>query len=104
MHMLNLNKKGPLLRELRITPIAIIDPPLLNAAGLHAATFLLLAKECGVDVDEHTLQSSLRHVYRFAGHGNVAYGDHLPEGGFAGNGKTEGLAFTMQAAGPRSDG
>lgn len=70
----------------------------LNAAGLHAVTLLLMAKECGVDVDEHTLQSSLYHVYRFAGHGNVAYGDHLPEGGFTGNGKTEGLAFTMQAA------
>jgi hypothetical protein len=70
----------------------------LNAAGLHAVTFLLMAKECGVDVDDHTLQSSLRHIYRFAGHGNVAYGDHLPEGGFAGNGKTEGLAFTMAAA------
>ncbi|MDX1679909.1 MAG: DUF6288 domain-containing protein [Akkermansiaceae bacterium] len=70
----------------------------LNAAGLHAVTFLLLAKECGVDVDEHTLESSLYHVYRFAGHGNVAYGDHLPESGFTANGKTEGLAFTMQAA------
>lgn len=70
----------------------------LNAAGLHAVTFLLMAKECGVDVDEHALQSSLYHIYRFAGHDNVAYGDHLPEGGFAGNGKTEGLAFTMQAA------
>lgn len=70
----------------------------LNAAGLHAVTFLLLAKECGVDVDDHTLQTSLYHIYRFAGHENVAYGDHLPEGGFAGNGKTEGLTFTMQAA------
>jgi len=70
----------------------------LNAAGLHAATFLLMAKECGVDVDEHTLLTSMTHVYRFAGHGNVAYGDHLPEGGFTANGKTEGLAFTMKAA------
>ena len=70
----------------------------LNSAGLHATTFLILAKECGVDVDEHTLQSSLYHIYRFAGHNNVSYGDHLPEGGFAGNGKTEGLTFTMQAA------
>ena len=70
----------------------------LNAAGLHATTFLILAKECGVAVDEHTLQSALYHIYRFAGHNNVAYGDHLPEGGFAGNGKTEGLAFTMAAA------
>jgi glucarate dehydratase len=27
---------GPLIKELHITPIATIDPPLLNAAGLHA--------------------------------------------------------------------
>lgn len=28
--------KGPLIKEVYITPIAIVDPPLLNAAGLHA--------------------------------------------------------------------
>ena len=28
--------KGPKIREMIITPIAIVDPPLLNAAGLHA--------------------------------------------------------------------
>jgi len=70
----------------------------LNGAGVHCVTYLLLAKECGVDVDEHTLQSSLKHFYRFAGHGNVAYGDGLPEGGFVDNGKTLGLAFAMSAA------
>lgn len=30
------SKKGPLIREIHITPIAVTDPPLLNAAGLHA--------------------------------------------------------------------
>jgi glucarate dehydratase len=30
------NKKGPKIKEFNITPIAIVDPPLLNAAGLHA--------------------------------------------------------------------
>jgi glucarate dehydratase len=30
------NKKGPKIKEFHITPIAVIDPPLLNAAGLHA--------------------------------------------------------------------
>ena len=30
------NRKGPKIKELHITPIAVIDPPLLNAAGLHA--------------------------------------------------------------------
>lgn len=39
--MNNLNEKlaskaGPAIQEIRITPIAIVDPPLLNAAGLHA--------------------------------------------------------------------
>lgn len=29
-------RKGPKIKEVRITPIAIADPPLLNAAGLHA--------------------------------------------------------------------
>jgi glucarate dehydratase len=30
------NKKGPKIKQFNITPIAIVDPPLLNAAGLHA--------------------------------------------------------------------
>jgi glucarate dehydratase len=29
-------KKGPSIKEVNITPIATVDPPLLNAAGLHA--------------------------------------------------------------------
>ena len=70
----------------------------MNAAGVHCLTFLLLAKECGVDVDEHTLQSCLYHFYRYAGHWNVSYGDGLPEGGGVDNGKNGGLAFAMAAA------
>ncbi|HSC37604.1 MAG TPA: enolase C-terminal domain-like protein, partial [Chitinophagaceae bacterium] len=30
------DKGGPVIKEIIITPIAIVDPPLLNAAGLHA--------------------------------------------------------------------
>ncbi|HEX5790850.1 MAG TPA: DUF6288 domain-containing protein, partial [Luteolibacter sp.] len=70
----------------------------LNGAGVHCVTYLMLAKECGVDVDQHTFDTALQHFYRFAGHGNVAYGDGLPEGGFVDNGKTGGLAFAMSAA------
>jgi len=29
-------KRGPLIKDVIVTPIAIVDPPLLNAAGLHA--------------------------------------------------------------------
>ncbi len=70
----------------------------MNAAGVHALKFLLLAKECGVDVDDHTLQTSLRQFFRYAGRGNVPYGDGLPERGFVDNGKVGGLAFAMAAA------
>jgi glucarate dehydratase len=31
-----LNRTGPKIKEFHITPIAVVDPPLLNAAGLHA--------------------------------------------------------------------
>jgi hypothetical protein len=70
----------------------------MSAAGVHCVKFLLLAKECGVDVDDYTLQTSLRQFFRFTGRGNVPYGDGLPEGGFVDNGKVGGLAFTMAAA------
>jgi hypothetical protein len=70
----------------------------LNGAGVHCVTYLMLAKECGVNVDQNTFDTALEHFYRFAGHGNVAYGDGLPEGGFVDNGKTGGLAFAMAAA------
>ena len=70
----------------------------MNAAGLQSVSFLLLARECGAKVDEFTLQESLKHLYRYAGHNNVPYGDGLPEGGFVDNGKVGGLAFTMAAA------
>jgi hypothetical protein len=70
----------------------------LNAAGIHGPTFLMLAKECGVEVDEKILLASLKQFYRFAGKGSVPYGDHFPETYFIDNGKTGALAFTMAAA------
>ena len=70
----------------------------LNACGVHVVTFLLLAKECGAEVDEYTLQTSLKQFYRYAGRGNTPYGDGLPEMSFVDNGKTGALAFTMAAA------
>ena len=70
----------------------------LNAGGTAVVTFLMLAKECGVDVDEHTFHSALTHFYRFAGRGNNPYGDNKPEIGFVDNGKNGNLAFAMAAA------
>lgn len=71
----------------------------LNAAGVHCVTFLMLAKTCGVNVDEKTLQSSLSHFFDYSGKGSVPYGDYVPKPGFSDcNGKTGGLALAMTAA------
>jgi len=70
----------------------------LHAAGVHCLTALLMARMCGVEVDESTLQEVLTQFYRFAGRGNLAYGNGLPENGFTDNGKTSGLAVAMAAA------
>ncbi|MFT6792537.1 MAG: hypothetical protein ACJAR1_000519 [Rubritalea sp.] len=70
----------------------------LNAASTGVVTFLLLAKECGVDVPENSLQGALRHHFRYAGRGGNPYGDDRPEVGFVDNGKNGILAFTMAAA------
>ena len=77
---------------------------LMNPAGAQVLTTLLLAKECGVEVDEETLLGSLRYFYRFAGRGTVPYGDHRGEGGLGSNGKDGMIAAAMQiAAGARGD-
>jgi len=70
----------------------------LHAAGVHCTTFLVMARLCGVHVDQRLFDTALTQFYRYAGHGNVAYGDGPPEGGFRDNGKTSGLAVTMAAA------
>ncbi len=70
----------------------------LNAAGTGVVTFLLLAKECGVEVPGHSLQGTLRHHFRYVGRGGNPYGDDRPEVGFVDNGKNGILAFTMAAA------
>jgi hypothetical protein len=71
---------------------------LMNPAGAQVLTTLLLAKECGVAVDEKTLLGALEYFYRFAGHGTVPYGDHRGEGGLGSNGKDGMIAAAMQVA------
>ncbi len=70
----------------------------LNAAGTSVVTFLMLAKECGVNVPDHALIDALVHFFRFAGRGNNPYGDNRPEDSFVDNGKNGNLAFAMAAA------
>ncbi|HSP43900.1 MAG TPA: DUF6288 domain-containing protein, partial [Luteolibacter sp.] len=70
----------------------------LNAGGTHVVTFLLLAKQCGADVNESLLHRTLVHFFRYAGRGLNPYGDDRPENSFVDNGKNGKLAFAMAAA------
>lgn len=70
----------------------------LNAGGTAVVTFLLLAKQCGAEVDESLLQRTLTHFFRHAGRGINPYGDDRPETSFVDNGKHGNLAFAMAAA------
>lgn len=71
---------------------------LMNPASTQVLTSLLLAKECGANVDEKTLNNALRYFWRFVGHGGVPYGDHRAEGGVGSNGKDAMIAAAMQIA------
>lgn len=70
----------------------------VHASGVNCMTFLIMAKLCGVEVDRYMFDEAWSQFYRFAGHGNVAYGNTLPEGGFRDNGKTSGLTMGLATA------
>jgi hypothetical protein len=70
----------------------------LNAGGTHVVTFLLLAKQCGVEVNDSLLHRTMVHFFRYAGRGINPYGDDRPENSFVDNGKHGKLAFAMAAA------
>jgi hypothetical protein len=70
----------------------------LNAGGTAVVTFLMLAKQCGADVNDSLLQRTLTHFFRYAGRGINPYGDDRPETSFVDNGKHGNLAFAMAAA------
>jgi hypothetical protein len=70
----------------------------LNAGGTAVVTFLMLAKECGANVNDSLLQRVLVHFFRYAGRGTNPYGDDRPETSFVDNGKNGNLAFAMAAA------
>jgi hypothetical protein len=68
---------------------------LLNAAGAQGLTTLVLARECGVAVNQQTYDDALTFFFRFGGRGGVPYGDHLPELWSSTNGKSGGLASAL---------
>ncbi|MDP6523312.1 MAG: DUF6288 domain-containing protein [Kiritimatiellia bacterium] len=50
----------------------------MNQAGLICYISLILAKECGVEVDQQVLWHSTLFFGKFAGVGGIPYGDHEP--------------------------
>lgn len=68
---------------------------LVHAAGAQAFTTLVLARECGVEVDEKAYDDALRLFFRYAGRGGVPYGDHHPELWWVSNGKNGGTAAAL---------
>jgi hypothetical protein len=70
----------------------------MGLAGTSTLTFLLLAKQCGIEMDEGMFQTALMHYYRFAGRGVNPYMDAHPEITFTDNGRNGMLAFCMKAA------
>lgn len=71
----------------------------LNQPGLVCAMALVLAKECGVEVDQQVLDKALNFFRRFAGVGCVPYGDGNPYRALDDNGKNSMAAVLFHLAG-----
>ncbi len=56
-----------------------VQSGLMNHAGLPILITLILAQECGVEVDQAAYVRAMQLMYRMAGHGCIAYGDHRSE-------------------------
>ncbi len=56
-----------------------VQSGLLNHTTVPILTALILARECGVAVDEQTFGRAIKFMYRMVGHGCVPYGDHRSE-------------------------
>jgi hypothetical protein len=69
-----------------------VQSGMMNPTGTVILSALMLAKECGVEVNEKMLSDALSLFYRFVGHGAVPYGDHRPEMWMSCNGKNGMLA------------
>ncbi len=75
----------------------------LNQPGVTAALALVLAKECGVDVDKEAIERALDFFGRFAQTGNIPYGDHMPGEAPDNNGTSASAAVLMHLAGRYED-
>ena len=56
-----------------------VQSGLMNHAGLPILITLILAQECGIEVDPDAYARAVKLMYRMTGHGCIAYGDHRSE-------------------------
>lgn len=56
-----------------------VQSGLMSSAGVPVLTTLVLANECGVELDQKAYAEAVRFMYRMVGHGCVPYGDHRSE-------------------------
>lgn len=56
-----------------------VQSGLMNHAGIPVLITLILAQECGVKVNREAYARGVALMYRMAGHGCIAYGDHRSE-------------------------
>jgi len=75
----------------------------LNQPGIVDAMTLVLAKECGINVDQQALDKALAFFGRYAEIGSVPYGDHMPGGMLDDNGKNASAAVLMHLAGRQQE-
>jgi hypothetical protein len=71
----------------------------LNQPGITCAIALVLAKECGITIDEAALNKALDFFSRFAATGAVPYGDGWPSRGLDDNGRNATAALLFHLAG-----
>ncbi len=70
----------------------------MHCAGNQVLLTLLLGKMCGVDVDDKTLLGSLKHWYRFVGHGAIPLADQRNWHIFRSAGRDGATACVMHIA------
>ena len=69
----------------------------VNSVGLPCFMTLVLARECGIRVDEAAVKRSTQFFRKYVGRGWVPYGDHKPWRGNSSNGKSAmaAVAFAL---------
>ncbi|MDB4419330.1 DUF6288 domain-containing protein [bacterium] len=56
-----------------------VQSGLMNHAGVPILITLILSQECGIKIDPTAYAQAMELMYRMAGHGCIAYGDHRSE-------------------------